>query len=125
MNCPAGQADRFSGASGQGSAVLSGRAGERAVLPGERAVPAGETTPELNAFKDRVKVYSSWRCRLGASVSVRSGDLTVGTSGLRWRRGVLRGVGAALMVLSACAGPAQYYAGTGVHDATVAEAAGT
>ncbi|MFJ2210090.1 hypothetical protein [Streptomyces microflavus] len=29
------------------------------------------------------------------------------------------------MVLSACAGPAQYYAGTGVHDATVAEAAGT
>ncbi|MFD8108446.1 hypothetical protein [Streptomyces microflavus] len=30
MNCPAGQADRFSGASGQGSAVLTGRTGERA-----------------------------------------------------------------------------------------------
>ncbi|MFJ1958376.1 hypothetical protein ACIOGT_33805 [Streptomyces microflavus] len=30
MNCPAGQADRFSGASGQGSAALTERTGERA-----------------------------------------------------------------------------------------------
>ncbi|MFJ5739773.1 hypothetical protein [Streptomyces microflavus] len=38
MNCPAGQADRFSGASGQGSAALTGRAGERASgRAGERA----------------------------------------------------------------------------------------
>ncbi|MFH9610880.1 hypothetical protein [Streptomyces sp. NPDC017448] len=44
----------------------------------------------------------------------------------RWMQGVVLGV---LMVVSAsltaCAGPYQYYEGTGLHDATVAEATGS
>lgn len=42
-----------------------------------------------------------------------------------WGRGVVFGITATgLTVLSACAGPYQYYTGTGLHDATAAEAAG-
>ncbi|WP_242427754.1 hypothetical protein [Streptomyces sp. Root431] len=45
-------------------------------------------------------------------------------SGLRARGSVLGGLVLALVVLTGCAGPYQYYEGTGVHDATAAEVAG-
>ncbi|MFE2294010.1 hypothetical protein [Streptomyces sp. NPDC059452] len=46
-------------------------------------------------------------------------------SGLRGWRGVLAGVAAAVMGLGACAGPGQYFEGTGIRDATVGEVAGS
>ncbi|MEU6949907.1 hypothetical protein ABZ957_32455 [Streptomyces sp. NPDC046316] len=42
----------------------------------------------------------------------------------RGRTSALGASGVALAVLTACAGPFQYYEGTGLHDATVAELAG-
>ncbi|MFJ8112688.1 hypothetical protein [Streptomyces sp. NPDC096132] len=46
-------------------------------------------------------------------------------NGSRLRGWAFGGVVCALFVLTACAGPYQYYGGTGLHDATAAEAAGT
>jgi hypothetical protein len=50
--------------------------------------------------------------------------VVVGGSRLRLSAAALGGLVLVWALLTACAGPSQYYAGSGLHDATVAEVAG-
>ncbi|WP_404200595.1 hypothetical protein [Streptomyces tauricus] len=81
-------------------------------------------TAELNTFNksDKVPLHdpllSVGRCGLQGEVLVAAG------SRLRVRWAAVGCVVVVLAVLAACAGPYQYYNGTGVHDATSAEVSG-
>ncbi|MCZ0983405.1 hypothetical protein O1L60_42030 [Streptomyces diastatochromogenes] len=85
-----------------------------------RAIPPAA---ELNAFKESGKVslhgpplsVGRYGLRAGGPGGGRKQAACVGSAG---------GLMVVLAVLTACAGPYQYYEGTGLHDATAAEVAG-
>ncbi|MFA3878678.1 hypothetical protein ABS735_34395 [Streptomyces sp. MMCC 100] len=73
-------------------------------------------------MSDKVSLHGSplsvGRCRL------RVGVLVAGGSRLRAWGAALGGLMVVLAFLTACAGPYQYYGGTGIHDTTTAEVTG-
>jgi hypothetical protein len=78
----------------------------------------------LNTFNESGKVSLHGPLLLVGRCGLRAGVLVVGGNRLRAWGATLGGLMVVLAVLTACAGPYQYYDGTGIHDTTSAEVAG-